>query len=58
MSAVSGLPSIDPEVNDTVDENENSLETAEISHTLSSGERSHLISVKQCVRKVTPYLTG
>lgn len=57
MSAVSGLPSIDPEVKDTVDENENSHETPR-NRTPRSSERNRLISVKQCVRKVTPYLTG
>ena len=55
VSAESGLPSIDPEVKDTVDgDGEKKYMWLRISKMKKAG----LIIVKQCMREVAPYLTG
>lgn len=54
MSAESGLPSIDPEVKDTVD---GDGEGGECGYNFQN-EKPVLISVKLCMREVMPYLTG
>lgn len=51
VSAESGLPSIDPEVKDTVNQNENVVNRRRKSAASLGVEGTRLISSKRCVRE-------